>query len=252
MKQAEKQKAEIMAKLRGAQAVYVPMAGATRMPYVVCDEETFDDEILLYFTEEDAKRETAKLKEAGRPMQIIKVENRDFLMFYTGLYPMGVNCVLVEKDLPGETAVQLDDLIRRPKEDQLPDGRIRVENPELHLTALYFLQEMRRVKKEETKEQKDALQELNDEMMAHFRKSRFIVAVEEGKGVPILKQKEGSAYQPVFTDIQEFKKFQSLNKEAVLKTVIIEAEKLPANLAPEVAGVAVNPFGMNLQLQMKR
>ncbi len=33
------------------------MSLCTKMPYVLCDEETFDDEVLLYYTEEDAQRE---------------------------------------------------------------------------------------------------------------------------------------------------------------------------------------------------
>ena len=98
----------------------------------------------------------------------------------------------------------------------------------------------------------EELKALHEEMVTHFKEGRYIVAIQEGKGVPILKQKDGKAYQPVFTDIQEFKKFQNLNKGVVLKTAIIEATKLSETIPPEVEGVVVNPFGVNLQLQMKR
>ena len=49
------QKIETLNKLRTVEAIYVLMSSCTRMPYVVCDPETFDDEILLYHREEDAK-----------------------------------------------------------------------------------------------------------------------------------------------------------------------------------------------------
>ena len=45
-----------------------------KMPYVLCDEETFDDEVLLYYTEEDAQREGKKLIEQRIPIQIAKIE----------------------------------------------------------------------------------------------------------------------------------------------------------------------------------
>ena len=51
------QKIETLNKLRTTEAIYVLMSSCTRMPYVVCDPETFDDEILLYYTEAEAKEE---------------------------------------------------------------------------------------------------------------------------------------------------------------------------------------------------
>ena len=63
------QKIETLNKLRTVEAIYVLMSSCTRMPYVVCDPETFDDEILLYYTEAEAKEEAMKLQEEGNPMQ---------------------------------------------------------------------------------------------------------------------------------------------------------------------------------------
>lgn len=249
MNSTEKLKAEILEKLRMSEAVYVLMSGCTRMPYVVCDAETYDDEILLYFTEEDARRDGEMLKKTGDPVQIIKVEKKNFLAFYVGLYPMGVNGILVNRGSKDEMMVQVNELIQRPEGEKMPDGKIRIENPELHLTALYFLQEMRKPQKPEMS---DALKELNEEMMTHFQEGKYIVATEEGKGVPILKQKDGKVYQPIFTDIAEFRKFQSLNRGMTLKTMVIDGTKIPETLPQEITGVAVNPFGINLQLDMKR
>lgn len=249
MNSTEKLKAEIMEKLRTTETVYILMSGCTRMPYVVCDPETYDDEILLYFTEDDAKKTGEKIKTTGDPVKIIKVDKNSFLAFYVGLYPLGVNSILVNKGLADELRVQLDELVKRPEGNKMPDGKVRIENPELHLTALYFMQEMRRQKNPVMNE---ALKELNEEMMVHFQKGQYIIAAQEGKGTPILKQKDGKIYQPIFTDVVEFKKFQSLNKGVVFKTLVIEGAKIPETLPQDVAGVAVNPFGVNLQLDMKR
>ena len=58
------QKIETLNKLRTVEAIYVLMSSCTRMPYVVCDPETFDDEILLYLRDEDAKNKAKELTEA--------------------------------------------------------------------------------------------------------------------------------------------------------------------------------------------
>ena len=138
------QKIETLNKLRTVEAIYVLMSSCTRMPYVVCDPETFDDEILLYYTEAEAKEEAMKLQKEGNPMQLVKVDENSRLSFFTGLFPMGVNCILVDKGLDGQITVQLDELITRPKDEELPEGKIRVENPELVLTAAYFMQQINR------------------------------------------------------------------------------------------------------------
>ena len=51
------EKEQLLSSLRNAEEMYVFMSLCTKMPYVLCDEETFDDEVLLYYTEEDAQRE---------------------------------------------------------------------------------------------------------------------------------------------------------------------------------------------------
>ena len=70
------QKIETLNKLRTTEAIYVLMSSCTRMPYVVCDPETFDDEILLYYTEAEAKEEAMKLQKEGNPMQLVRSEER--------------------------------------------------------------------------------------------------------------------------------------------------------------------------------
>ena len=65
----------------------------------------------------------------------------------------------------------------------------------------------------------------------------------------MLKQKNGDAYQPIFTDILEFRKF---NKEDQFKTMAIEAKNVPKMLVNEAKGVVINPYGVNLQIPIVR
>ena len=55
---------ETLQSLRTPGELYVIMSGATKLPFVVCNPETFDDEILLYHREEDAKNKAKELTEA--------------------------------------------------------------------------------------------------------------------------------------------------------------------------------------------
>ena len=75
--------------LRKADAVYMILSLCTRMPYVVCDERTYDDEILLYFDEASAKVAVNRLLEKKEPVQAVKIGKKDLLAFYVSLMPLG-------------------------------------------------------------------------------------------------------------------------------------------------------------------
>ena len=233
--------------LRKADAVYMILSLCTRMPYVVCDEKTYDDEILLYFEEEAAKAAVKKLLEKKEPVQAVKIGKKDLLAFYVSLMPLGVNCILVNQGTPVEIPIQLDEIIRRKEPEE--EGKMLIENPQLHLTALYFMQAVRKAQKVELTEE---LKALHEEMMVHYQRGTYIIPVKEQAGTLVMKQKNGQVFQPVFTDIQEYKKFLSMQKEKGIKSAVLPSEKIPGLLAPETAGVVVNPFGVNLQLQIGR
>ena len=56
-----------------------------------------------------------------------------------------------------------------------------LENPALQLTAIYFMQEMRRQEKPQPTEE---LKELQEELLAHYSKGSFIVATQEDRADP--------------------------------------------------------------------
>ena len=216
-------KQQVLNQLRNAKEIYVIMSLCTKMPYVVCDKETFDDEVLLYFKEEDIRREGKRLIEEKIPVQIAKVDANQMLHFYGNLYTMGVNCLMVDQYMESECRIQLPELVSRPGQNK-PDApedekKTWIENPSLHLTALYFMQELRKQKFEKMP---DELKEMQEEILADFTRGTYII---------------------------EFGKFNSKNQ---FKAIAVTADKIPSILVKEAKGVVVNPFGVNLQMPITK
>ena len=239
-------KQETLAALRSPGELYVVMSGVTKLPFVHCDEITYDDEVFVYYRVEDAKARAKELQDQKYLTAVAKLEEKQLLGFYTSLYTMGVNCLAVNHGTDTQIDIQLAELVTRKMPEQLPNGQKIVENPELHLTAIYFMQEMRRQQSATLTEE---LKELQEELLAHYGKGTFVAAVREDGQVPILKQKDGSIYQPLFTDMLEFQKFARGEK---MKMAVIPAAKIPEILVGEAKGVVINPFGVNVQLQVAK
>jgi len=242
---ADLKKEAVMRTLITAPEIFALMSFCTKLPFVMCDPETYDDEVFLYRKEEDVKREGQKFLDKKIPLQIVKVENKDFLNFYMNLFTMGVNCIVLNGFMKDEYKLQLADLVKKPGSNP-QKGQIWIENPSLHLTTIYFMQEIRRQKFETLP---DELKEMQDEILADFEKGTFLAALQADNGIPLLKQKNGDTFQPIFTDIFEFRKFDRENK---FKVIPVRAGKLPEILAKEALGVVVNPMGINLQLPMMK
>lgn len=240
------QRQEVLAHLRNAKELFVIISLHTKMPFVFCDPETFDDEVLLYKTEKEAQKGGKLLLAQKDPVNIAKLENRHLLSFYSNLFTMGVNALAVNKGLEDEIHLQLGELVKRPDMDNLPDGKKWVENSQFHLTALYFMQQMRKDPKQQMTEE---MKEMQEELLVDLQRGKFLVAVEPDKGLPVLKQKDGSVFQPIFTDPDEFRKF---NRENKYRTAVIEYAKIPDILAPEAKGVIVNPVGVNVPFNIAR
>ena len=218
------------------ESLWALVSGCTKEPYVVCDPETFDDEIMMFFSAQDAEGKAKQLNEAGIPVGIVKLEKRQMLLFYTSLYTMGINALLVSEG-DTQTRIQLADFVRRNKPEQDPEGKLLVENPSLHLTALYYMQETRKPSVQEGNPQ---IKEWQDEISNYFSKGSFIAAVQkEGNGIPVVKLNDKEVYQAIFTDIMEFQKF---NKENQLRPIVVTADKIPQILVAEATGLRIQRF----------
>ena len=181
---------QTLVNLRNLEEIYVIMSGVTKMPFVLCDEETFDDEVLVYYQEESAKEKAKTLAEDRYHVGIAKIEKNARLGFFTNLYTMGVNALAVNVGTEEEIRIQLEHLVVRKNKEELPEGKKLIENPELHLTAMYLMQEMHR--------------SIGPEMPEN------------------------------------------------VKTAAIPADKIPEILIPDAKGVAINPFGVNVRLDITK
>lgn len=239
-------KRETLIKLKEFKEIYVLMCASTKAPFVACNEKTFDDEVYMFYKEEAAKNEMEKLRKKMYPVQVLRIDQKARLGFFIGLINIGINAIVVNKNRDTQITVQLNELVRR-NEAAVEEGKKVIENPELQLTALYFMQELRKGTKAEMTEELKALYE---EMMAHFQEGTFLLAVKEDKQIPLLKQKDNKVFLPVFTDVQEFIRFAQTKKGEKLQPIVVESVKLPGFVKEGITGIVLNPFGVNVPIQM--
>ena len=236
-------------KLQKLETTYVAFSQGTRMPFITCDEETFNDQVWIFTTEDKAKEFGEKRRDEEKDLlMIVRLENKQLLGFYSGLYLVGVNeIVFVEEEMT--TKIPLDKLVIQPDYSKLPKEKQPLVNPQMHLTGLYFMQELLRAK---PNNEKPKLPELEEEMVVNLIRSRFFMAIEvqgekpdkDGSNIklPCVKNKEGKMFQPIFTDYNEFQKF---NTEGKFKANMVDFVNIQKVLGNNVEGIVVNPQGMN-------
>lgn len=251
---------QIVQTLQRGENLCVILSDSTRLPFVVCNPDTYDDEILIFTDPGAAGKEAGMLSEAGYPVRVWKIPKNQRLPFFSGLFSMGINALLLDKGLEKAHLQELGEVVKRPAlprfteeiGEKLRKGekqRFVIENPEFHLTAIYFTQ---KVRSRRAREYADEIKQLQEEMMAHYREGYYISARTEEGHVPILQGKDGSNLQPIFTDVQEFAKFQHTHPETKLKTSVVSEQDSLRLLAKEASAVVVNPFGISLVLQIKK
>ena len=251
-------------KLQKLEESFVVFSPLTRMPYVACDPETFDDEIYLFAQEEDCRAYIKTLNEEKTPASALKILHSQLNVFLNSLYALDVNAVLFD-DGAGKTIIALEDLVKRPDMEKLTSSKIPVINPRLTLTMIYFLQELRRQAPHEMAH----LRELEEEMIANLVKSTFILGIEtindeentdpekvniKNVRIPFVKTKEGDIYQPLYTDFSEFRKYTG-QKGQKQRMSTLTFKQLPQFLIKQSKGYVLNPASVNLVLtadQIKR
>lgn len=227
----------------------------TNMPFVVCDQESYNDQVWIFDTE-------ALLQEFAKPytekkvlLRGVKYPNKAFLGFFSNLYTMGVN-ELVFVTEGGKETIELSDLVRKPDVSKLPKEKQPLLNPELQLTGLYFMQEAARPVDMEEKTQ---LPELEEELAANLVKAKYLIPIEMMEGpesdmeklknkkyrLPILKNKNDEIMQPIFTDPVELGKF---NKENKFKALTMPFDNLSKLLVPNSKGFMLNPAGFHIAM----
>lgn len=250
----------IIKKLQGTEKIYAAYCAPTNMPLMVCDPETFNDQIWIFDTEEAFKAfAEAKVKEHYM-MKGVCIENKDngqaYGSFFVNAYLCGANEIAFVSE--GATGfIPLESIIKVPDFSSLPENKRPVSNPNLQLTGLYFMQSASRKMPEE---EKTDLKDLEEEFAANVLKSRFLVPVmlKEGPGTvqekmknkefgfPLIKDPNGVSYQPIFTDEIEFKKFAKDNNK--LLGIGMPFAQLTSLLSKEAKGYMLNPLGYHIVL----
>ena len=226
-------KEEAIKELQTREEIFVAYSQATKLPYVKCDEETFNDQAWIFSTEEGIKEFGKKMLEEKVLLMGMKFTKKDYPRLYGTFYAIGVNTVVW---VDGEDKIEID----------LPDIAKQAD------MSIYFMQELRRPVE---KDQHGNLRELEEELIVNLKKSEYLVAMnvdpEDPKkiNIPYLKNKKEEILQPVFTDVMELEKFTKGQKLRIAK---VPFAKLPELLIDKAMAYAVNPLGFNLVLNREQ
>ena len=101
------------------QEFFVAYCGFTNMPLVVCDPDSFNDQVWIFDSEELLQDFAKPYTEKKVLLRGVKYLNKDFLGFFSLLYAIGVN-ELVFVSQAGRQPIELGDLIKMPDYSQLP------------------------------------------------------------------------------------------------------------------------------------
>src|SRR5699024_2306140 len=119
--------------------IFVLFSQTTRLPFIECDEETFDDQVYVFTDEERIKEAGQKYLKEKIALMAVKIPQAHIKAFLSGLYSVGVNALMVQ-DEGAPVRVELEQLVPKPDLEEANKGPVPKLNPELQLTALYFLQ----------------------------------------------------------------------------------------------------------------
>lgn len=246
-------------KIKNLDGFFAAFSPFTKMPLLVCDEETADDQIYIFGEEDEMKKFIATQTQKQVGVAPVKIPKEQMGGFFTSLYAMAVNRV-VYTDGTGECPVELSALAPVPDFEKLKESPVPVMNPVLNLTIAYFVQELRRPGMKDNQE----IREMEEEMIVNMIKSKFILAIEqlpkaegaEGENqqnvrIPLMKTEAGDVYQPVYTDIAEFRKHVGVNAPK-FKVISIPFPQLLPHLVKEAKGYVVNPTSFSLILNRER
>ena len=213
---------EVLSSIPKAVNLYMIHSEFTRLPYIECDDKTFDDVAFFFDIKENADKKSQELLEKKQKNVVVELTQEGILRAFTHLVIAGVNAI--KYNCQGEDyIIQLDEIIKLSDFSELPPEKRPIENRTLQLTMLYFAQEIRaNIDNPNT----PVIHDMEEEMMVNILKARFLV--------------------PVFTDNIEFDKMP--NDETVKKTIIDAKNLINFPLTPECDGFLINPMGVSLPL----
>jgi len=255
----------VVRKIQNLEQAFVLFAASTRLPYVECDPETFDDQAYIFVDEESVKKAAMEYMQKQMPVGVMKYEKQQLLSFWMSLHMMGVN-MLVFHDGEGSFKIPLDQVIKTDPKLEEPN-EIPMINAALQLTTIYFMQEVRRPnQKKDDLERIKKLQALEEEMMADLVRSRFILPLDvtdvQGEldpanpdpnlKIPYIKTPNGDVFQPIFSDAWEFQKFNQNPQKIKFRMAAVPFKGLIPSLTSQAKGYVLNPTGVKLILSREQ
>lgn len=242
-------------KIMKQDVLYAAFCMNTKMPFIICDPETYNDQVWVFDSEEVLKKFIAEYAEKKYMIRGAKFEQKQAPAFFASLYTLDVNEVVYGQD-GSLVKIPLESLVKRPDFSKLPVIQRPIQNPALQLSGLYFMQEATRQIPNEEKN----LQDLNEEFSANLASARYIIGVlpKEGPGsiqeklqkhefsVPVLNLKNGKKFVPCFSDQFEFDKFRR-NSKGILE-MAVPLPGLRAYAGKDTDGFMLNPMGMSMAL----
>ena len=129
--------------IQARDSIFVAYSQVTKLPYVTCAEETYNDQA-WFFAEEETLKEFGKKKLDDKILLMgMKYEKKDYPRFYGTLYAIGVNSV-VWVDGENQIEVELTRIARQADFSQLEPKKQPLFNSTLQLSGIYFMQEDRK------------------------------------------------------------------------------------------------------------
>lgn len=245
-------------KIQNLKEVIILCFQPTRMPYVECDPETFDDQVHVFGVDKEAEEFVKEYREKKHPVALMKIPQQHAPMVLSSFYSLGVNAI-VYHDNGMKTCLQLEQVVKKPKifEEQEKKEQIPLVNPSLQLSIIYFMEEMYRNVEHDMKQAR----ELEEEMIANLVRSKFIVAskaandgetfdpanANQQKVINYMKDKEGQIFLPVFSDIGEFQKFYK-EKAKGMGMLVMPFQNLKKHVLEDTKAIILNPAGSHLQI----
>ena len=112
-------KSFLIRSIQKKEEIIVAYCAYTNMPLVVCDPETYNDQVWIFDKEEQLQKFAKSYTERKILLKGIKFPKDKMLGFFSMLFTIGVN-ELVFAGENGEEKLELEDLVRRPDFSKLP------------------------------------------------------------------------------------------------------------------------------------
>ncbi|MBQ1311799.1 MAG: SseB family protein, partial [Blautia sp.] len=116
--------------------LFVAYSQATRQPYVVCAEDTYNDQVWIFSREEEIRDFGKKKLEEDKTLLIgMKYEKKDFPKLYGTLYAVGVNSIVWNKG-DEQIEIELSDVAKQRDLSSIEAAKRPLMNPTLQLCGM--------------------------------------------------------------------------------------------------------------------